>query len=73
MGVYEGRGQLSRSMKDLMNRWLETKSSWDDANSKRFEEKFLRMLQQDMATAVAAMDTMAVMISQAHHDCDEGS
>lgn len=71
MGVYEGRGQLSRGMKDLMNRWLEAKSSWDDANSERFEEKYLKMLEHDLRQAVSAMDTMAVLISQAHHDCDE--
>lgn len=71
MGVYEGRGQLSRSMKDLMSRWIEAKSSWDDANSAHFEENVLLLLQRDMQTAVAAMDAMAVLISQAHHDCDE--
>ena len=71
MGVYEGRGQLSRAMKDLMHRWLDTRSDWDDANSVRFEEKVLRPLERDMQTAVSAMDTMAVLISQAHHDCDE--
>jgi len=71
MGVYEGRGQLSRGMKDLLNRWTEAKSSWDDANSERFEEKYLRPLEQGMQSAVSAMDTMAVLIAQAHRDCDE--
>ena len=71
MGVYEGRGQLSRAMKDLLNRWIEAKSNWDDANSERFEEKYLRPLNQHMQSAVSAMDSMAVLISQAHHDCDE--
>ncbi len=71
MGVYEGRGQLSRGMKDLLNRWTEAKSSWDDANSERFEEKYMLPLEQGMRTAVSAMDTMAVLIAQAHHDCDE--
>lgn len=71
MGVYEGRGALSRGMKDLMNRWLEARSSWDDANSERFEEKYLKSLDRDMRTAVSAMDTMAVLIAQARHDCSE--
>jgi hypothetical protein len=71
MGVYEGRGQLSRAMKDLLSRWIEAKSSWDDANSQHFEEKYLRLLEQHMQSAVSAMDSMAVLISQAHHDCDE--
>jgi hypothetical protein len=71
MGVYEGRGQLSRALKDLKHRWLETKSSWDDANADAFEEKYLGPLEADMRTAVSAMDTMAVLLAQAHHDCEE--
>ena len=71
MGVYEGRGQLSRSMKDLMARWLECKSSWDDAQSSRFEEQYLHTLEQDMRSALSAMDQMAILISQAKHDCVE--
>ena len=35
MGVYEGRGQLGKSMKELMNAWLETRSSWKDANAEQ--------------------------------------
>lgn len=71
MGVYEGRGQLSRAMKELMQKWLDAKSSWDDVNAERFDEKYLQPLEHDLRTAVSAMDTMAVLISQAHHDCDE--
>ena len=71
MGVYEGRGQLSRSMKDLMLRWLEAKSNWDDAQAERFEEHYLLPLEQDMRSALSAMDQMAILISQAKHDCVE--
>jgi hypothetical protein len=71
MGVYEGRGQLSRAIKDLMARWTEVKSSWDDSNSERFEEKYLDPLEHHLQAAVSAMDSMGVLISQAHHDCDE--
>ena len=28
MGVYEGRGQLSKSIKELLLRWNETRMSW---------------------------------------------
>ncbi len=71
MGVYEGRGQLSRAMKDLMHRWVEAKSNWDDSNSAAFEEKYLLPLDQDMRSAVSAMDTMAVLLAQARNDCEE--
>ena len=71
MGVYEGRGQLSRAIKDLRNRWIEARAQWDDANAERFEEKYVVPLEQDLQQAVSAMDQMAVLIAQAKHDCEE--
>ena len=37
MGLYEGRGQLGKLMKDLQNRWHETRLNWDDENAKQFD------------------------------------
>lgn len=71
MGVYEGRGQLSRSIKDLKQRWIEARSVWDDENAERFEEKYITPLEQDLKMAVSAMDSMATALSQARHDCEE--
>lgn len=71
MGVYEGRGQLTKAMKELMNRWLETKGSWEDANSKQFEQGFLQMVEQDLKNTVGAMDHMAILLSQIKRDCAE--
>ena len=70
MGVYEGRGQLSRAMKDLMGRWHETRASWSDAVSKNFEDKHLLPLEMDLRNAVAAMDHMAILLQQARRDCE---
>jgi hypothetical protein len=69
MGLYEGRGQLSKAMKDLNNRWLDTKASWDDVVARRFEEKYLRPLEADLKVAAAAMDHMAILLSQIQRDC----
>ena len=71
MGVYEGRGQLARAMKDLQARWLEARSNWDDANAEKFEEKYITLIAHDLRTALAAMDSVAISISQAVHDCKE--
>ncbi|MGH7179768.1 MAG: hypothetical protein ACREJC_20495 [Tepidisphaeraceae bacterium] len=70
MGVYEGRGQLAKAMKELERRWLDTRGSWDDVRSREFEERFLVTIQSDLRTAVGAMDQMAIMISQARQDCE---
>ena len=70
MGVYEGRGQLGKSMKELMNAWLETRSSWKDANAERFEKKHLVPLEMDLRQAVSAMDVMSQLISAIKRDCE---
>ena len=69
MGVYEGRGQLSKATKDLMNHWQETRHGWDDAQARRFEEAVLVPLQLDVRQAESAMDHMAALLQQAKHEC----
>jgi len=71
MGVYEGRGQLTKSMKELMNRWGETRSTWDDAQSREFEERFLVSLEQDLRNALGSMDHMANLLQQVRRDCGD--
>lgn len=71
MGVYEGKGQLTKALKELNSRWLETKGSWEDANSRQFEQGFLQTLEQDLKNTVGAMDHMAILIQQAKRDCSE--
>ena len=70
MGVYEGRGQLGRAFKELLARWTETKSSWDDAMTRDFEERHLAPLESDMKTATSAMDHMAVLVQQIRRECE---
>lgn len=69
MGVYEGRGQLGKSMKQLQAAWSRTRAEWDDANARNFEERFLRPLEMDLRNAVGAMDHMAGLLAQARKDC----
>jgi hypothetical protein len=70
MGVYEGRGQLGKGMKELLNAWLETRAVWKDANAERFEKKHLHPLEMDMRAATSAMDVMSQLISQIKRDCE---
>lgn len=69
MGVYEGRGQLAKAFKNLMLKWMETKSSWDDVASKHFEEKFIVPTELDLKNAAGAMDHIAVVLSNIRRDC----
>lgn len=70
MGVYEGRGQLSKAMKELSLRWSEVRMNWDDSVRRGFEDRYLVPLQMDLRTAVGAMDHMAVLLQQARRDCE---
>ncbi len=71
MGVYEGRGQLSKGIKDLMQKWAETKGYWQDAVAKQFEEERLLSLERDLKSTMSAMDHMATLLQQARHDAGE--
>ena len=70
MGVYEGRGQLSKSLKELTHAWLECRGVWKDANAERFEKKHVIPLEQDLRSAVGAMDVMAQLLGQIKRDCE---
>ncbi|HEX2972331.1 MAG TPA: hypothetical protein VHP11_08350 [Tepidisphaeraceae bacterium] len=70
MGVYEGRAQLTKAMKQLRLQWTQTTSEWHDTMSKDFEEKHLLTLEMDLKSALSAMDHMATLLQQAHRDCE---
>lgn len=71
MGVYEGRGQLAKAMKELMRQWMEVKGQWEDSQSRAFEETFLAALESDLKTAASAMDHIGVLLGQMKRDCQE--
>ena len=71
MGVAEGRSMLSRAIKDLTLRWLETKGQWKDSNAKEFEEKFLFTLEGDLKSAMGAMDELSRVLYSCKRDCEE--
>lgn len=70
MGVYEGRGQIGKAHKLLMAQWVEARMSWDDVMSRIFEEKYLRVLESDLKSAVSAMDQMAIVLAAIRRDCE---
>jgi len=72
MGVYEGRGQLAKAIKELLARWAETREDWDDSVSKNFEKRFLLALEMDLRHATGAMDHMAQVLAAVRRDCGEG-
>ena len=70
MGMHEGKARLSKSMKELLMRWNETKSHWRDSSAHAFESRFLTPMDQDSKQAVSAMEQMAQILQQAKRDCE---
>lgn len=70
MGMHEGRARLGKSVKELMMRWAETRSHWDDSTSKAFEQRFLMPIDMDSRKAITAMDGMAQVLQRIKHDCE---
>ena len=70
MGVYEARGMLSKSIKQLENRWTETRTTWDDPRTREFEERFIVQIRADLQMAATAMDHIAVLLSRIHSECE---
>lgn len=69
MGVYESRGQLAKLMKELNDKWADTRIDWDDVVSDSFEKRFLVPLETDLRNALGAMDSMALLLSQIRREC----
>ncbi len=70
MGLAESRGKIGTSTRDLFHLWANTQVQWNDSNSQRFEETFLRPLEQDMRVAASAMDQMGSLLSQIKRECE---
>jgi hypothetical protein len=66
MGVFEGRGQLAKAVKDLQQKWSATKASWNDPMSEEFERRYLDPLESDVRSAVTAMEHMSAVLHQVH-------
>lgn len=69
MSLYESRGNLQKSLKDLVVKWQATKAIWHDVQATSIEEDVLRPLERDVRSACEAMDVMKGIVSAARRDC----
>jgi hypothetical protein len=69
MAVQDGRALIGKAWKDLMSRWFETKSQWNDAMSVGFEKNRLEPMEADLRSAASAMDHMTQLLNQVRRDC----
>ncbi|MCL4205698.1 MAG: hypothetical protein KJ000_24715 [Pirellulaceae bacterium] len=63
-----GLGRLQRSTSQLKEKWLETKTHWNDQASRDFEKDFLQGLAPQITLAVAAIHQYAELLEQVEKD-----
>lgn len=56
--------RLQRATKKLQDRWLETKTDWDDRVSERFKERYLDPIVPQMQLAMAAIHDLMEVLDQ---------
>ena len=69
MSIMDSKATLSRAAKDLSARWEEVREVWSDAQSREFEKDFLTIFEQDVRSALAAMDHVDFIIQRIEQDC----
>ncbi|HRJ74034.1 MAG TPA: hypothetical protein PLS03_17555 [Terrimicrobiaceae bacterium] len=62
--------QLVQAAKDLLLEWDLTKTKWQDAKGREFEEKFLSELPQHVSRAAESIEEIDNLLRKIHSDCE---
>jgi len=66
----ESKGALAKATKELFEKWSQAKEIWSDAQSRELEKNFFGQLEQDVRTAIGALDRMDSVIHKIRNDCE---
>ena len=66
----EGNATLAQAIKDLAQKWEQTKAYWRDVKADEFEHNYLERLPNLTARTATAMDEIAVLLRKVHNDCE---
>ena len=69
MSLLENRGAQTKAFKDLGNRWVDVKSSWQHTQADNFEKLYLLPLEAELRKALAAMDHMNIVLNKIEREC----
>lgn len=69
MSFETNKEQLLSCTKDLMREWHTVKEDWDDKKADEFEKKFIHMIESQVKSASAAIDTISEMYGKARKEC----
>jgi hypothetical protein len=70
MSLMESKGTISKAAKELFARWEDVKTAWSDTQSNQFEKNYLVPLEQDVRSAMSALEQMEQALLKMHHDCE---
>jgi hypothetical protein len=70
MSVMDSKGGLSKATKELFAKWHGVQDIWSDAQSREFEKTVLEPLEQDVRSALGALDHLNLVIQTIHNDCE---
>ena len=70
MTLTTGRTKLLESYKALLARWEDTREGWGDLVGKEFEEKCWEPIGPHVQATLRAIDRLAAVIAQMHHECE---
>ena len=70
MSVADSRGALAKAGKELFARWADVQTVWHDAQSQEFQKVYITQIEQDLRTALGALDHMNQVLLKLENDCE---
>ncbi len=66
-----GMGRVQRAAAELKEKWLDTRSFWDDRARRDFEKNHLQPLPSQITMVVAAIHELAEVLEQAEQELED--
>jgi len=65
-----GRGMLLEARRELLAHWARTTDSWDDANARAFEARYIEPVDRQVRSAIEAMEKLGQLVERARRACE---
>jgi hypothetical protein len=70
MSIQGSSSNLGQATRTLVTEWENTKAHWHDLKSQEFEQRYLTDLPSQVASAVAAMEELDLLLKRVRGDCE---
>ena len=65
-----GSSRISALTKELYVQWQQTKTYWNDAKTREFEQKYLQELFSTVEKTVTVIDDLEKLLGKIRKDCE---